>query len=54
MKKIQEAGEMIRQQGNAQGRIELWADGGIRREALPELEKLGLDCAVLGRAFFAE
>ena len=54
MEKIREAVEMLRQQSNAHGRIELWADGGIRREALPELEKLGLDYAVLGRAFFAE
>lgn len=54
MKKIREAKELIRQRAGMGGEIELWADGGIRRETLPELEKIGLDCAVLGRAFFAE
>lgn len=48
LKKIKEAKEMT---GDS-GEIELWADGGIRMEMLPELERLGLDGAVLGRAFF--
>ena len=32
--------------------IELWVDGGIKPEMLDELEQSGVDCAVMGRAFF--
>lgn len=53
MQKIREAGEMIMRRTGTGKKIELWADGGIRKEILPELERMGLDCAVLGRAFFA-
>lgn len=48
LKKIKEAKKML----GENSKIEVWADGGIRMDMLPELERLGLDGAVLGRAFF--
>lgn len=48
LKKIRQARELV----GLDGGIELWADGGIRKEMLPELERCGLDYAVMGRAFF--
>ena len=32
--------------------VEIWADGGIRRPQLAELERLGVRVAVMGRAVF--
>lgn len=34
--------------------VEIWADGGIRRPQLAELERLGVRVAVMGRAVFEE
>jgi len=32
---------------------EIWTDGGIKMEMLQELEELGVDAAIMGRAVFS-
>ena len=46
--------EKVRFLRSAHPSLEIWADGGIRREMLPGLEKAGVEVAVMGRAVFGE